>query len=191
VGRVILWQLTRSTALVALVLLTVVLVLGVLAGSGSAPRRVIVQSVHRGLSVLAVSLVGAHVATVLIDPHVDVTAVDLVVPFGSSFERLATGLGTVAFDLLLMVAVTSAFRLRLGGRTWRAMHGVAYALWPVATLHAIGAGTDERATRILGLCCAAAVAVALGIRLARADRVVHVLAVAGLVAVGALTGAVL
>ena len=71
------------------------------------------------------------------------------------------------------------------------MHGVAYALWPVATLHAIGAGTDERAVRALGLSCAAAVAVAIGVRLARAGRRVHVVAVAGLVAVGALAGVVL
>lgn len=186
-----LWHLTRSTALVALVLLTVALLLGVTAGRGSPQRRLIVQEVHRRLSALAVVLVAVHVATVTADPHVDLSWLDVLVPFGSSFKTFATGLGTVAFDLVLVVGVTSALRLRLGGRGWRAVHGIAYALWPVATLHAVGAGTDSVVVRRLGVTCAAAVCVAVAVRLARASRGAQVLAVGGLVAVGAAAGAVL
>jgi methionine sulfoxide reductase heme-binding subunit len=189
---VMLWWATRSTALVALVLLSLVLALGVAAGSGSPHTRVVVQSVHRGLSLLAVALVGAHVGTVVVDGHVDLGMPDVVVPFGSSFRTLYTGLGTLALDLLLAVAVTSGLRTRLGGRAWRAVHGMAYVLWPLAALHGLGAGTDAAAVRWLTLGCAGLVALAVAWRLARGRSPrTHVLAVVGLALTGVLTAVVL
>lgn len=187
-----LWWATRSTALAALVLLSLVLVLGVAAGSGAPRTRVVVQVVHRGLSLLALLLVAAHVGTLLLDPHVDLGAVDIVVPFGSSYRAVATGLGTIALDLLAVVAVTSALRLRLGGRAWRAVHAMAYALWPVAALHGIGSGTDRAAVVGLTTGCAVLVGAAVATRLARTrSTIAHVLAVVGLTGTGALAGLVL
>lgn len=186
-----LWWTTRSTSLVALVLLTVVLVLGVAAGSGRPETRVVVQSVHRAAALLAVLLVAVHVATVVADPHVELGVVDVVVPFGSGHARLATGLGTVAVDLLLAVVVTSALRTRLGGRAWRAVHAMAYALWPVAALHGVGAGTDERAVRVVAVVCGAAVLGGVGWRLVRGAGPRGAVTVAlGLVATGLVAGVV-
>ena len=54
------------------------------------------------------------------------------------------GLGAVSFDLLLAVLITSVLRRRLGYRSWRAVHWLAYASWPVAVIHGIGTGTDDR-----------------------------------------------
>ena len=187
-----LWWATRSTALAALLLLSLVLVLGVVAGTGSPRTRVVVQVVHRGLSLLALLTVAAHVVTVLVDPHADVEAVDVVVPFGSGYRTLATGLGTLALDLLVVVAVTSALRLRLGGRAWRAVHAIAYALWPVAALHGLGTGTDRVAVIGLTTGCAVVVGAAAASRLARSARpAAHALAATGLAGTGALAGLVL
>ena len=47
-------------------------------------------------------------------------------------------LGAVAFDLLLAIALTSLVRDRLSYRTWRAVHWLAYACWPVALWHGLG-----------------------------------------------------
>jgi sulfoxide reductase heme-binding subunit YedZ len=187
-----LWWIARSTALVALVLLTLTLALGIAAGSGRPETRVLVQSVHRNASLLAVVLIAVHVGTLLVDPHVDLGVVDLVVPFGSDFHRLATGLGTLALDLVITVAVTSGLRTRLGGRAWRTVHGMAYALWPVAALHGLGAGTDAVLMHRLTAGCAVVVATAVAWRLTRArSRTASVLAVAGLVLTGAMAGVVL
>jgi sulfoxide reductase heme-binding subunit YedZ len=186
-----LWWLARSTSLIALVLLTVSLTLGIAAGRGRPESRVVVQRIHREASALAVVLIGVHVATLVIDPHVDLGLVDIVVPFGSGFSRLATGLGTVALDMLITVAVTSVLRVRLSARVWRAIHAMAYALWPVAALHGVGAGTDVVAVRRLTLACAAAVGLAVAYRLTRARSIAaSVLAVVCLAVTGALAGAV-
>ena len=58
---------------------------------------------------------------------------------------------TVAFDLLLAVLVTSLLRARLGYRSWRSVHWLAYACWPVALWHGLGTGTDSRLTWLIGL----------------------------------------
>jgi sulfoxide reductase heme-binding subunit YedZ len=191
VADVMLWWATRSTALVALVLLGLTLALGVLAGSGSPRARVVLQQVHRTASMLAVLLVGVHVATVVADPHVDLGLVDVVVPFGSSWHVVATGLGTLALDLLVAIALTSALRSRLPGPAWRAVHVVAYACWPIAAVHALGTGTDRSAVMTVVAATALVVLPAVAWRLTRIrSHGARVGVLLAMVALGALVGAV-
>lgn len=187
-----LWWIARSTSLVALVLLTSTLALGIAAGAGRPQTRVVVQSLHRDASMLAVLLIAVHVVTLLLDPYVDLRVADVVVPFGSGYRRLATGLGTVALDLLAAVAVTSVVRTRLGSRAWRVVHAAAYAMWPIAALHGLGAGTDVAVVRWLTVGCSLVVAMAVGWRLTRPlGRTGCVLVLVGLTGSGALAGLVL
>jgi methionine sulfoxide reductase heme-binding subunit len=81
------------------------------------------------------------------------------------------GLGTVAFDLVLVVIATSLLRVRLGVRTWRAVHWLTYAAWPVAVLHYLTTGTDAGAPWGVALAVLAigAVAAAVGIRIKTAS----------------------
>jgi methionine sulfoxide reductase heme-binding subunit len=165
-----LWYATRATGVVALVLLTATVVLGV-AGTArfATPRwpRMITAALHRNLSLLAVLFVAVHVVTTVLDPYAPIGWVSAVLPFASSYRTLWLGLGTVAFDMLLAVAVTSLLRARLGYRAWRAVHWLGYACWPVALWHGLGTGTDSKLPWLLALdaACVAAVAAAAGWRL--------------------------
>jgi hypothetical protein len=78
------------------------------------------------------------------------------------------GLGTVAFDLLLALVVTSLLRARIGLRGWRAVHWLAYLSWPVALMHGLGTGTDGKSgwMLVLTVVCALAVAAAAVMRVA-------------------------
>jgi DMSO/TMAO reductase YedYZ heme-binding membrane subunit len=107
---------------------------------------------------------------VVIDSFVPVRLVDAVVPFTSAYRPLWVGLGALAFDLLLAIAITSMVRRRLGYKTWKLVHWLAYAAWPVAVIHAIGIGTDRHSRWMLVLlgACALAVLVAVWARLAPA-----------------------
>ena len=165
-----LWYTTRATGVVALVLLTATVVLGV-AGTArfATPRwpRVITAQLHRNLSLLAVVFVAAHVVTTVLDPYAPIGWISAVVPFASSYRTLWLGLGTVAFDMLLAVVVTSLLRARLGYGAWRAVHWLGYACWPVALWHGLGTGTDSKLSWLLALdaACVVAVAAAAGWRL--------------------------
>jgi len=94
--------------------------------------------------------------------------VSVFVPFTSPYRRLWLGLGTVAVDLLLAVTVSSLLRQKISPRTWRALHWLAYASWPLALVHGLGTGTDPHLgwMIVLVVSCVAAVFIAVGWRLA-------------------------
>ena len=55
-----------------------------------------------------------------------------------------TGLGIVAAELLLALAITNHYRnRRISYWFWRRAHYVNFAVWTAATLHGLGSGTDR------------------------------------------------
>jgi len=159
-----LWYLNRATGLVDLVLFTLVLVMGVVATARTAPRwwpRFATVSLHRWMSLLAVSLLVVHVVAAVADSYVDLNWVDVLVPFASSYRTFWLGLGTVAFDLFAAVVVTSLLRHRIGPRTWRLVHLLAYAAWPIAVVHGLGTGSDASTLPVVVLTFACVTAVAM------------------------------
>jgi sulfoxide reductase heme-binding subunit YedZ len=149
-----LWYATRATGVVALLLLTITVVIGV-AGTArfATPQwpRVITQGLHRNISLLAVAFVMAHVLTTVLDSYAPIGLASAVIPFISPYRPLWLSLGAVAFDLLLALIVTSLLRAWLPYQAWRAVHWMAYASWPIALWHGLGTGTDSRLTWLLGL----------------------------------------
>ena len=167
-----LWYLTRGTGLVSLVLLTMTVLLGVLSVSRwSSPRwpRFVTHGLHRNLSLLVLVVLAVHIATAELDTFAPVGWLAAAVPFMSSYRPIWLGLGTLAFDLLLALIVTSLLRARLGYRAWKASHLAAYFAWPIAFVHGLGTGTDPRVKWVMWLswACAGAVVAAGAWRLAR------------------------
>jgi predicted ferric reductase len=164
------WALGRGTGVVALVLFTVALVLGILARSGRPVPwlgRFGTSDLHRTAALTGTGLVAAHVATLYVDPYAQLRLVDVVFPFLGAYKPLWLGLGTLALDLLGIVTVVSLLRHRVGPRVFRTVHWATYALWPVALLHALGNGTNGGSTwfRALAVVCISAVVTAVGWRL--------------------------
>lgn len=171
------WYTIRATGVVALVLLTVTTVLGLLSASRVRTRRwpAFAQGdLHRWASLLALVFLGLHVVTAVVDTYVKVGVLSAVLPFVSPFKTFWTGLGTIALDLLLAVAVSSALRQRIPARTWRGIHWLAYGCWPLALAHALGSGTDAAQLWMdaIAVVCSVAVLGAFLCRIAsqRADR---------------------
>ena len=166
-----LWYLTRSTGLVALVLLTATVVIGVVASVGWTTMRwprFLSQDIHRNLSLFCVGFVIIHVVTTVSDGYVPIGFADAFIPFRTAYRPLWVGLGALTFDLLLAVLLTSAFRHRIGFASWRFVHWLAYLSWPIALVHGLGSGTDTPLTVVIAVevLCAGAVLVAVIWRLA-------------------------
>lgn len=146
------WYLTRATGTVSIVLLTLSVALGVAnvrrVRTDAVPRFVM-DAVHRNVSLLAVAFLLIHIVTSLLDGFAPIRLIDTILPFGAVYRPLWLGLGAVASDLLIAVALTSVLRRRFGYRAWRATHWAAYACWPVALLHSLGTGSDTRTTWML------------------------------------------
>ena len=170
-GSTALWYLTRATGLVSLMLLSATVVLGTVASVGwttSRWPRFLSQSVHRNLSLFCLALIGIHIVTTVGDGYVPIGFADAVIPFRSPYRPIWIGLGAVAFDLLLAVALTSALRRRIGVAAWRGVHWLAYACWPIAAVHGLGAGTDARlpGATLVFVGCVGSVVAAVAWRLA-------------------------
>ncbi len=164
------WYLTRSTGAMALVLLTAAIALGVLdVRRFSTPRwpRFLVDSLHRNVSLLAMVFLALHILTSVLDSFAPISLLDAFIPFAGSYRPFWLGLGAIGFDLLLAVTITSLLRQRMGYASWRAVHWLTYASWPIALLHGLGTGSDVKSTWLLAISIGC-IAVVLAAVLARA-----------------------
>jgi sulfoxide reductase heme-binding subunit YedZ len=169
------WYASRATGVVALLLLTAVMLLGLLVTrQGRLPGlpRFAVSGLHRNLSLLAGVFVVIHVLTAVLDGYVDIPITAAVVPLASPYERFWLGLGAVSLDLMLAAIVTSLLRRHLSRRVWRAVHLLAYLSWPVAWFHSIFSSDDllHGVLFILAIGCAVAVVAGASWRLVAASR---------------------
>ncbi|HLI74631.1 MAG TPA: ferric reductase-like transmembrane domain-containing protein [Acidimicrobiales bacterium] len=158
----VLWYATRATGIVALVLLTLTMVLGIMTANRVGARwwpRFAQQDLHRRVSMVTMVFLAVHVLTSVVDTYVHVGWAAVVVPFASSYKPAWVALGTIGTDLMLAIGVTSLLRHRMNARLWRAVHWLAYVSWPVALAHAFGMGTDFRLRWVIDLAVACIVAV--------------------------------
>jgi len=170
-----LWYTSRATGVVSLIMLTGVVVLGVAVQKhGRLPGlpRFAVVGLHRSISLLSVAFLAIHIVTAVADSYVNIRLTDAIIPFAASYEPLWLGLGTVAFDLILALIITSLLRARIGHRTWRWVHWLAYLSWPVSVAHSLGSSTDMQSGWLLGLGigCVLAVLAALAWRVSEGRR---------------------
>jgi sulfoxide reductase heme-binding subunit YedZ len=161
-----LWYATRATGEVALVFLTLVVALGVMSvarfGGRNVPRFVL-AGLHRNLTLAGLGFLAVHIVTAVLDTYAPIHLADAVVPFASAYRPIWLGLGTLAFDTLLVLTVTSLLRARIGPRGWKTLHWATYACWTFALVHALGTGSDTRTPLFLlltGVCGAAVLAAA-------------------------------
>lgn len=141
-----LWYLTRGSGIMALILLTVAVVLGLTTTARWNSRRwprFVVESLHRNLSLLSTVFLLVHIASSVVDTYASIGWLNAIVPFGSRYKPFWVGLGALALDLFIAVAVTSLVRVRLGFKTWKAVHWLAYGCWGLAIVHGVGIGSDR------------------------------------------------
>jgi methionine sulfoxide reductase heme-binding subunit len=169
-NNTVLWYTTRGAGAVSLVLLSAVVVLGVLSTlryeSPSWPRF-LTTGLHRNVALTAVVFLALHIVTAVVDPFTHLGWLAAVVPFSSYYRTFWLGLGTIAFELLVAISVTSLVRGLIGHAAWRAIHWLAYASWPVAVIHSFGTGTDTWSAwmLVIDVLCILAVLGAVGARL--------------------------
>ena len=138
-----LWFLSRALGAMALLLLSLVIVLGILHNTSvvknaelGLPRFVLV-ALHRNLSLITVVFIALHVVTVIVTDYVHLRVIDVFVPGIAPFNPVAAAFGTVATDLVIAIIVTSLLRSRLSRRVWFWVHWTSYLCWPVSVVHAV------------------------------------------------------
>jgi methionine sulfoxide reductase heme-binding subunit len=153
------WYAARAGGVAAYVLLTTVVALGLaMSGKKRLERwpRFALEDVHRVGGLLVGSFIVIHVATVAIDAYLPFSLASLAIPLTSRYRPLWIGLGIIAAELLLALAITNHYRNRsLDYRLWRRAHYLNFIVWSAATLHGMGSGTDRSTPWLLSVYIAA------------------------------------
>lgn len=148
------WFIARITGLTAFAVLS----LSVL--SGEALRTSVldflaknraVRKLHDFTTPLWLPLVFAHIIALLLDKTARIAPVNVVIPFITDYGALAIGLGTVAFDIVMVVTITSWLRSRMNNTLWMWIHRTSYIAFVAIFFHAALSGTDFDAPLVSAL----------------------------------------
>jgi sulfoxide reductase heme-binding subunit YedZ len=170
VSDIVLWYTTRGAGAVSMILLSAVVILGVLSSLRYRTPgwpRFLTPALHRNLALMTLVFLALHIVTAVVDPFTHLGWLTAVVPFSSYYRTFWLGLGTIAFELLAAIVVTSLLRGLIGQAAWRAIHWLAYASWPVAVAHGFGTGTDALSGwfMVLSIACVGSVAITIVYRI--------------------------
>ena len=141
----IFWFLARASGITAYLLIAASMIAGIVLKSrpfGAALKAPIALDVHRFITTLALAAIGVHGLALVADSTVEIRLGDLLIPFAAPYKPLWTGLGVIAADLALIVAISFPLKKRIGGKNWRRLHWATYSIFVFSTAHGIAAGTD-------------------------------------------------
>lgn len=157
------WYAARAGGVVAYLLLTVVVLLGLqMSGRRRIDRwpRIAIEDLHRFAAFAAGSFVVIHIVAIAIDSYLPFSLKSMVVPFISRYRPAWVGIGIVAAELMLAVAIANRLRGRvLSYSAWRKTHYATFVVWGAATIHGIASGTDRSSIWLIAIEVAAAGAV--------------------------------
>lgn len=139
------WILARASGLTAYVLLTLSVLAGLTVKSRPFKnlRLPAVTDLHRFLALLGLGAVAIHGITLVLDTTVRITPAALLLPGLVPYRPVWTALGVLAGELMALIYVSFALRKRIGMRNWRRLHYATYAVFALATVHGLAAGTDS------------------------------------------------
>ncbi len=141
----LLWYVARGSGIVAFILLTLSVALGITMNrrwySTNWPRMV-VDAMHRWFTITFFSFTVIHVATIMLDPFAHVSLMNAVIPFSGGYRPFWMSLGVIAIELGLAIGASVWIRRWIGYRAWHILHGLAYPIYGLTLLHGLGTGTD-------------------------------------------------
>jgi methionine sulfoxide reductase heme-binding subunit len=166
------WLASRSAAIVAFLLITTAVILGLLMASKvikkPGMKRNLVK-VHEQVALAALVAIGAHGVLLLGDAWLKPGITGISIPFTLEYRPVWTGMGIVAGYLALLLGPSFYWRRRIGARRWRQIHRATVVVFVLAVAHSLGSGTDGASTwfRVMVLGSAAIVLALVVLRYTR------------------------
>ena len=139
------WIASRASGLLALVLVTISVGIGLMM-AGRVMRRPglsrKLMAIHEHTALAGIVAIAVHGITLLGDPWLNPGVAGVTVPFTMGFRPLFTGLGIVGGYLAALLGLSFYFRRRIGAKLWRKAHRATVVVYLLGLIHAFGAGTD-------------------------------------------------
>lgn len=143
----LMWYLTRSTGIVAVVLGVAALTWGFLfsaRATGDRRRPNWWLDLHNWLGGAALVFTVVHIATAYLDRDLAIGLASTFVPGIASVDRMAIAWGVIAAWTFAIAVFTSWPKRRFSRTTWRVLHLGSVVGVALAVVHAFQLGTDAR-----------------------------------------------
>jgi sulfoxide reductase heme-binding subunit YedZ len=158
------WLASRSFGVVAIVLISLSVGLG-LALSGRLVRRrgmpARINTLHEALAISGLIAIVLHGLLLLGDPDLHPGLAGVALPFALADQPVWTAIGIVAGWLAAIVTLSFYVRRWIGVDVWRWLHRWTFAVYLLGIGHTLGSGTDARSAWLLVILGASAVPVIL------------------------------
>jgi sulfoxide reductase heme-binding subunit YedZ len=145
--------------MISFVLLTASVVLGLLLSNKASLKRwprFALEDVHRFVGLLAGGFILIHVGALLVDSYMPFSLANVLVPGTAPYRPLAVAAGVISAELLAALALANRYRQSLSYRFWRRTHYLHFAVWVLALVHGLTAGTDTGSAWALAMYLVAA-----------------------------------
>lgn len=157
------WLAGRSAGIVALVVITASVLLGLAMAARAVPagRRRQALALHQYLALTGLAAIAAHGLLLAADPWLKAGLNGILVPFAIHYRPLWTAMGIIGGYLAALLGLSFYLRRRLPTRVWRRMHRLTSLAYVLALAHSLGSGTDASIPLVRGFVLASAVPVVL------------------------------
>lgn len=149
------WHMTRILGLMSFLFLFLTVLIGELRLIYLEKSDFSLFRFHKPAAIIALSLVMTHFITALFDNYKWGKSLAFIQYLGFSFSDkwlVALSLGTLAFYIMAIVAVTSAKKSIqfIKFKRWKILHYLSYASFIIAYIHSINLGTDLKDGSLAG-----------------------------------------
>jgi len=163
------WYVTRASAVIAWVLLTLSVIWGILLSTRllrNIDNPGWLQDLHKYFGGAALIVVALHVASLMLDGWLHFSLLEALVPFEAAHRTVPVALGILSLYVMVAVQGTSLLMNRLPRKAWKAIHYLSYAALVLVAFHAGLSGTDVGSSwyRILSIALIVVAAVAVVLR---------------------------
>ena len=137
------WITSRAAGVLALVLASLAVSLGLLMSTKLLRRRgPDLLAAHEVLSLMTIVAIVVHGVALLGDSYLKASLVDIAVPFAFAYKTFWTSLGIISGYGLALLGLTYYLRRYIGAARWRSVHRLTAVVWLAGLAHALGMGTD-------------------------------------------------
>jgi predicted ferric reductase len=141
------WLAARATGIVALVLLTMQVAIGlVLSHPHNKTTWKLSKMIfpwHDHLWVFVAAFLVVHIVSLVVDPKAGVSLHGAFIPGLSQYRSAPVALGTLALYAFLVTALTARYTKLLPPGAWLSLHRLAMLIFVLSWLHGMLAGTDS------------------------------------------------
>ena len=140
------WYITRSSGLVAYVLLWLSTAWGLAVDSkilDFALHRTFTYDFHQYISLFSLGFLALHMGVLLFDGFMPYSIPQILLPFISAYRPIWIGIGVIAMYLMVLVTVTFYLKNQIGVKAFRVIHLLSLLGYLGGLVHSFFSGSDS------------------------------------------------